>query len=110
MWEPSAEPGGWHGESGWQAGTGQGDGVAKAQKPGLYGDGAGLGLRISVNGAASWVLRYMRQGKAREMGLGALHTFGLAEAREKARRFRQELHDGIDPLAAQPPRPRPSLP
>jgi len=73
--------------------------LIKARKPGLYGDGAGLGLRVGHNGTSSWVLRYMRQGKAHEMGLGPTHTFGLAEARERARRFRQELHDGIDPLA-----------
>lgn len=33
------------------------------------------------------------------MGLGATHTFGLAEARERARKVRQQLADGIDPLA-----------
>lgn len=74
--------------------------LAKAKRPGLYGDGAGLWLRIGQGGAASWVLRYMRGGKAHEMGLGPLHTYGLAEAREWARRYRQELHDGIDPLAS----------
>lgn len=74
--------------------------LVKARKPGLYGDGAGLALRIGATGAASWVLRYMRQGKSHEMGLGPVHTFSLAEARERARRHRQELHDGIDPLAS----------
>ena len=73
--------------------------LVKAGKPGLYGDGAGLGLRIGRNGAASWALRYMRQGVAREMGLGPVHTIGLAEARERARRHRQELLDGVDPVA-----------
>lgn len=73
--------------------------LVKAAKPGLYGDGAGLALRIGRQGAASWVLRYMRQGAAREMGLGPVHTVGLAEARERARRHRQDLLDGIDPLA-----------
>ncbi len=73
--------------------------LVKAGKPGLYGDGAGLALRIGRNGAASWVMRYMRQGAAREMGLGAVHTIGLAEARERARRHRLQLLDGIDPLA-----------
>jgi integrase len=34
------------------------------------------------------------------MGLGALHTFSLAEARERARKARQQLADGIDPLEA----------
>jgi integrase len=32
------------------------------------------------------------------MGLGAVHTFSLAEARERARQQRQLLADGIDPL------------
>ena len=34
------------------------------------------------------------------MGLGGLTTFGLAEARERARLLRQQIKDGIDPLAA----------
>ena len=34
------------------------------------------------------------------MGLGGLATFGLAEARERARLLRQQIKDGIDPLAA----------
>jgi integrase len=72
--------------------------LVKAAKPGLYGDGAGLALRIGRNGAASWVMRYMRLGVAREMGIGPLHTVSLGEARERARRHRQELLDNIDPL------------
>ena len=52
--------------------------LVTAKKPGLYGDGDGLALRIGPNGVASWVLRYMRQGKAHEMGLGTLNTFTLA--------------------------------
>ncbi len=74
--------------------------LLRAKTPGLYGDGAGLGLRIGHNGASSWVLRYMRQGKAHEMGLGPTHTVGLAEARERAKRYRLELLDGIDPVRA----------
>lgn len=73
--------------------------LVKAGKPGLYGDGAGLGLRITRTGNASWAFRYMRDGTAHEAGLGPVHTFGLAEARERARRFRQQLAEGIDPIA-----------
>ena len=65
--------------------------LVKAAKPGLYGDGAGLALRIGPKGATAWALRYMRQGAAREMGLGPVHTIGLAEARERARRHRHTL-------------------
>ena len=38
------------------------------------------------------------KGKRHEIGLGALHTVSLAEAREKARALRQMLIDGLDPL------------
>jgi hypothetical protein len=46
--------------------------VAKASKPGLYPDGAGLYLRVGRGGARSWAFRYMLDGKAHEMGLGGL--------------------------------------
>jgi hypothetical protein len=39
-----------------------------------------------------------RHGRARQMGLGPLHTLSLAEARERARTARQILLDGDDPL------------
>ena len=72
--------------------------VSKANKPGLYGDGAGLWLQVSKAGNKSWLLRYMLDGKAREMGLGAVHTVSLAEARERAAESRKLLLEGIDPL------------
>lgn len=74
--------------------------VAKLKKPGHYGDGGGLWLQVSEAGTKSWVLRYTRHGKAREMGLGALHTVGLAEARVKASDYRKQLHEGMDPIEA----------
>jgi len=42
--------------------------VAKETKTGLYGDGGGLWLQIAPSGSKSWLYRYMRNGKAREMG------------------------------------------
>jgi integrase len=39
-------------------------------------------------------------GKRHEMGLGALHTIGLAEARTEAKRLRQLVQQGTDPLQA----------
>ncbi len=72
--------------------------VNKANKAGLYGDGAGLWLSVGKTGSKSWVFRFMLYGKAREMGLGALHTISLAEAREKALQCRKLLLDGKDPL------------
>lgn len=69
-------------------------------KPGLYGDGAGLWLQITRSGARSWVFRFMRNGRARAMGLGPLHTVSLAEARALALKARQDLLGGRDPIEA----------
>jgi integrase len=74
--------------------------VRTVAKPGIYGDGAGLWLHVGPTGGKSWLFRFMLDGRAREMGLGALHTIGLAEARERATSARRLLLDGIDPLDA----------
>jgi integrase len=74
--------------------------VDKAKRRGYYGDGGGLFLQVSAAGTKSWVFRFKEAGKLREMGLGATHTIGLAEAREKARDCRRLRLDGIDPIAA----------
>lgn len=74
--------------------------VARATKPGRYGDGLGLWLQVSRSGTKAWLFRYQRNGQARQMGLGPVHTITLAEAREKARDCRRRLLDGIDPIEA----------
>jgi len=74
--------------------------VARLTKPGRYGDGGGLWLQVAAGGSRSWLFRFMRAGKAREMGLGAVATVTLAEAREKARECRKALQDGLDPIEA----------
>jgi hypothetical protein len=40
----------------------------------------------------------MLKGKAREMGLGAVHTITLTEARAKATECRKLLLEGLDPI------------
>src|ERR1700758_1924879 len=70
----------------------------KHLKPGLHRDGGGLYLHVLKTGAKSWRFRFMLAGRAREMGLGTLETFTLAEQRERARQQRQLLADGIDPI------------
>ncbi|MFP3475303.1 tyrosine-type recombinase/integrase [Burkholderia ambifaria] len=72
--------------------------VTKTTKPGLYADGGGLYLQITTAGVKSWLFRYMRNGKARGMGLGPVHTIGLADARARALDCRRQLLDGIDPI------------
>jgi integrase-like protein/Arm domain-containing DNA-binding protein len=74
--------------------------VDKAKRRGYYGDGGGLFLQVSASGSKSWVFRFKESGRLREMGLGASHTIGLAEAREKARECRRLRLDGIDPIEA----------
>jgi integrase len=74
--------------------------VTKLSKPGLYGDGGGLTLQITKTGAKSWLLRFMREGKAYGMGLGPTHTVSLQEARQKALEARKLLVEGINPLTA----------
>jgi Phage integrase central domain/Arm DNA-binding domain len=80
---------------------------ALRHKPGRYFDSNGLYLQIPEPGtkaprqsSGSWLLRYERDGRERWLGLGALADFTLDEARARARRARQQLADGIDPLAA----------
>src|SRR5271156_6126572 len=70
------------------------------KKPGRYGDGHGLYLQVASETNRSWLLRFERHGRERWMGLGPYHTFNLEDARERARKARQLLADGIDPLAA----------
>jgi integrase len=74
--------------------------VAKLTEPGRYADGHGLYLQVISPSNRSWLLRFERRGRERWMGLGPLHTFALDEARERARKARQLLADGVDPLDA----------
>ena len=75
------------------------DRKVKTAKPGKYGDGGGLQLAVAAPGAKKWVLRFLWQGKAREMGLGSYPEVKLAEAREKAMAGRRLARSGIDPIA-----------
>ncbi|MEO6075009.1 MAG: integrase arm-type DNA-binding domain-containing protein [Burkholderiales bacterium] len=74
--------------------------IAKVTKPGYYADGGGLTLQVSHSGTKSWIFRFMLDGRAREMGLGPLHTIALAEARSKAMICRKQLLENIDPIEA----------
>jgi integrase len=74
--------------------------VETKRAPGVYGDGGGLYLQIGPSGAKAWLFRFMLHGKARTMGLGALHTISLPDAREKALACRKVLNAGADPIEA----------
>ena len=93
--------------------------VARAKKPGMYGDGGGLYLQVTGAGAKSWVYRYWvperdpatgelvrdpatkkGRGTSREMGLGSFTVVTLDEAREAAAEVRRLRHQSIDPIEA----------
>ncbi|MDE3140375.1 MAG: tyrosine-type recombinase/integrase [Pseudomonadota bacterium] len=68
------------------------------KKPGMHRIDRGLYLRVRGAGAW-WAFRYMRNGRAVELGLGSLDTIDQAKAIKYATRIRLELMDGNDPKA-----------
>src|SRR6516165_7779398 len=71
--------------------------VERAKQPGMYADGDGLYLQVTERGA-SWIYRFMLNGRARAMGLGSFPLYSLAEARALAQDARKLRHQGIDPI------------
>jgi integrase len=67
-------------------------------KPGMHPDGRGLYLQVSGPRARSWVFRYTVNGKTHYLGLGSAYTIDLKRAREDARKARELVHDGFDPI------------
>jgi integrase len=77
--------------------------IDRLSVPGRYrddGDLRGLYLQVGPNGKKSWLLRFQRDGRERWMGLGPYPVFSLEQARARALKQRQLIHDGIDPLEA----------
>jgi len=74
--------------------------VTTRKRPGRYGDGGGLYLEVAPGGSRAWIFRYRSPltKKARYMGLGALHSVGLPEAREKAATQRNLILSGLEPI------------
>jgi integrase len=72
--------------------------LAKLTKPGRHAVGHGAYLQISEWGTRAWVFRYIRQGRARHVGMGSATYVTLAEARERAFEYRRLLAAGGDPL------------
>lgn len=75
-------------------------GIDSLSRPGNHHDGYGLYLQVSKTGGKSWLLKYMLNGKAREMGLGSYNVVGL-EAARRARDEQRALLKGparVDPV------------
>jgi integrase len=78
--------------------------VKRLAAPGVYPDGAGLYLQVTLGKAGdvrrSWFARLrLPDGRSRDMGLGTYELVPLAEARAKALAARIEAKAGRDPLA-----------
>lgn len=75
--------------------------VAKLNTRGMHfvGHVSGLALRISETGARSWILRITVGSKRRDIGLGSFPEVSLAAAKEAAKATREQVRQGIDPVA-----------
>jgi integrase len=58
----------------------------------------GFGIRITAAGTKAFVLNYTIAGRERRMTIGEYPTWRVATARAEARKLRQEIDRGIDPL------------
>jgi len=76
---------------------------------GMYADGGGLYLVVDDTGARRWALRTTVHGRRREIGLGPVSLYSLAEARERARALRKVARAGGDPIAERDKDKRASL-
>lgn len=75
--------------------------VGRLITPGHHAVGGVAGLYLYVGGesARSWVLRVMIGRRRRHIGLGGFPDVTLSQAREKARAAREQILNGIDPIA-----------
>lgn len=69
----------------------------KSNKAAKLRDGGGLWL-VTKGTGRYWIFDYRIAGKRREMGIGPLHTVGLADARQRAEEARALVRQGIDPI------------
>jgi hypothetical protein len=63
----------------------------------------GLGVRITPKGTKTFSLLYRINGRMRRATLGRYPIVTLAEARERARNYLNQVSGGVDPLANQSP-------
>ncbi|MFN2333945.1 MAG: Arm DNA-binding domain-containing protein, partial [Wenzhouxiangellaceae bacterium] len=54
-------------------------------------------MRVKPSGARSWILRAMVGDRRRDYGLGGFPAVTLAQARDRAREYREMIFQGLDP-------------
>jgi site-specific recombinase XerD len=61
---------------------------------------AGFGIRVTAAGAKAFILNYRtRAGRERRITIGGFSNWSTVAARQEARRLKQEIDRGSDPLA-----------
>ena len=83
--------------------------IKSLTKPGSYGDGGTLYLRIAPGGSKQWVQRLVIRGRRHDLGLGGWPLVSLQEARETAFENRKQVRRGEDPLASKHREAAPTL-
>ena len=77
--------------------------IEMLKKPGRYGDGHCLFLRVAKGGSKQWVQRITIHGVRRDLGLGSVELLSLEEARVKAIQNRKIARiDKGDPTGGNP--------
>ena len=76
-------------------------------KPGRHSDGDGLILAVGDKGNGSWMVRVQKDGKRRDIGLGAASKVTLSLARIRAAEAPRRLRRGLiqSPNAGRRPAP-----
>ena len=69
--------------------------IATERKRGRYADGGGLYLQVSEEGTKSWLFRFTQGDKARQMGLGAVHTISLPPSFRKGHEGRWSIRPDL---------------
>ena len=72
--------------------------VKAETRKGMYADGGGLYLQVSRFDTKSWIYRFTRNKRTRDMGLGGFPDVSLSEAREEAQNCRKLVRKGMDPI------------
>ncbi len=78
--------------------------IRATNKPGFYGDGNALFLRVLPGGSKQWVQRLTVRGRRRNIGLGGVRWVTLAEERESAHENLRVTRRGDLPEARRKPK------
>src|SRR5258708_8252233 len=65
----------------------------------------GFGVRVTASGARAFILNYRIRGRERRYTIGAWPDWSALKAVQEARRQRQRVDRGEDPLLDRPPIP-----